>query len=401
MIGAIFFIIFLLLLVLFVRFLYHKSDFIKFFSTGLDSGFKIKEIYLLYQAASFANIPEPVSLFLSVPALNNCIAFILKDAQDRHLENDPKILKFVEKLYNYRTKVELDPRNSHSMKSTKSLKTGQKIRIVLKGFGVFSSKVVNSGRDLVITLPLQKNVILLSATEWVGKSVSVYLQRAGDAGYVFDTIVKDAGAFNGASVLQLEHTEKLIRSQKRKSVRCACNILGQLYIVNSETMSQTAIETSNGLKCLIEDLSEDGALIRIGGKGQKNIKIKIQFQLGEEYIVMFGVVRAVEYNQNSNQSRLHFECVTLPQKMKNEILTYVYNVIPQEEKDAFEAMTQAESDISSEAEQITEQTSTNIETTNPIQSVESSKDGEDSLQTQSFEAFLKEESLGQENLEKK
>lgn len=401
MIGAIFFIIFLLLLVLFVRFLYHKSDFIKFFSTGLDSGFKIKEIYLLYQAASFANIPEPVSLFLSVPALNNCIAFILKDAQDSHLENDPKILKFVEKLYNYRTKVELDPRNSHSMKSTKSLKTGQKIRIVLKGFGVFSSKVVNSGRDLVITLPLQKNVILLSATEWVGKSVSVYLQRAGDAGYVFDTIVKDAGAFNGASVLQLEHTEKLIRSQKRKSVRCSCNIIGQLYIVNSETMSQTAIETSSGLKCLIEDLSEDGALIRIGGKGQKNIKIKIQFQLGEEYIVMFGVVRAVEYNQNSNQSRLHFECVTLPQKMKNEILTYVYNVIPQEEKDAFEAMTQAESDISSEAEQITEQTSTNIETTNPIQSVESSKDGEDSLQTQSFEAFLKEESLGQENLENK
>ena len=401
MIGAIFFIIFLLLLVLFVRFLYHKSDFIKFFSTGLDSGFKIKEIYLLYQAASFANIPEPVSLFLSVPALNNCIAFILKDAQDSHLENDPKILKFVEKLYNYRTKVELDPKNSHSMKSTKSLKTGQKIRIVLKGFGVFSSKVVNSGRDLVITLPLQKNVILLSATEWVGKSVSVYLQRAGDAGYVFDTIVKDAGAFNGASVLQLEHTEKLIRSQKRKSVRCSCNIIGQLYIVNSETMSQTAIETSSGLKCLIEDLSEDGALIRIGGKGQKNIKIKIQFQLGEEYIVMFGVVRAVEYNQNSNQSRLHFECVTLPQKMKNEILTYVYNVIPQEEKDAFEAMTQAESDISSEAEQITEQTSTNIETTNPIQSVESSKDGEDSLQTQSFEAFLKEESLGQENLENK
>lgn len=401
MIGAIFFIIFLLLLVLFVRFLYHKSDFIKFFSTGLDSGFKIKEIYLLYQAASFANIPEPVSLFLSVPALNNCIAFILKDAQDRHLENDPKILKFVEKLYNYRTKVELDPKNSHSMKSTKSLKTGQKIRIVLKGFGVFSSKVVNSGRDLVITLPLQKNVILLSATEWVGKSVSVYLQRAGDAGYVFDTIVKDAGAFNGASVLQLEHTEKLIRSQKRKSVRCSCNIIGQLYIVNSETMSQTAIETSSGLKCLIEDLSEDGALIRIGGKGQKNIKIKIQFQLGEEYIVMFGVVRAVEYNQNSNQSRLHFECVTLPQKMKNEILTYVYNVIPQEEKDAFEAMTQAESDVSSEAEQITEQTSTSIETTNPIQSVESSKDGEDSLQTQSFEAFLKEESLGQENLENK
>lgn len=114
-------------------------------------------------------------------------------------------------------------------------------------------------------------------------------------------------------------------------------------------MSKTAIETTNGLKCLIEDLSEDGALIRIGGKGKKNIKIKIQFTLGENYIVMFGVVRAVEYNAKSNQSRLHFECVTLPQKMKNDILTYVYNVIPQEEKDAFDAITQVESEAESDA----------------------------------------------------
>ena len=68
-----------------LKILYQKSDFIKFFSTGLDSGFKIKEIYLLYQAASFANVPEPLALFLSVPALNNCIAYIIKDAQDIEL----------------------------------------------------------------------------------------------------------------------------------------------------------------------------------------------------------------------------------------------------------------------------------------------------------------------------
>ena len=390
---AIFFLIIVILLVILGRFLYQKNDFIKFLATGLDSGFKIKEIYLLYQAASFANIPEPISLFLSVPALNNCIAYIVKDAQDHNLENNPKILNFIEKLYKYRTKVELDPKNSHSMKTTKSLKTGQKLRIVLKGFGVFSSKVVNNGRDLLITLPLQKNIILISGSEWVGRSISVYLQRAGDAGYVFDTIVKDVTAFNGATVLILEHTENLIRSQKRRSVRCACSITGQLYIV----------------KCLIEDISEDGALIRIGGKGQKNIKIKLQFLLGNNMIVMFGVVKAVEYNATTNQSRLHFESVTLPQKMKNEILSYVYNVIPQEQKDAYDAMIQAENDATSEnpsdETDLTKEKDENQEVqienkSTELQNQEKSQEKESEIKadseekdipTEKFEEFLKNE----------
>ena len=396
LLGIIFFIIFVLIVIIIGRFLYHKSDFIRFFSTGLDSGFKVKEILLLYQAASFANVPEPISLFLSVPALTSCIAFIVKDAQDRNIETDSKTLEFIDKLYKYRTKVELDPRNSHSMKTTKSLKIGQKLRVVLKGFGVFSSKVVNCGRELAITLPLQKNVILLSGSEWIGREISVYLQRPNDAGYVFDTVVKDVGFFNGATALLLDHTENLIRSQKRRSVRCACNFVGQLYIVNSETMSQTAIETSVGLKCLIEDISEDGALIRIGGKGKKNIKIKIQFLIGESYIVMFGIVRAVEYNATTNQSRLHFECVTLPPKMKTDILNFVYNVIPQEEKDAYDAIAQAEEDAKTEDSEMENAESENEQSTDVEASTES-KDNVDTVKneeekhTEKFEAFLKVE----------
>lgn len=399
--SAIYFVIFLIIIIVICRFLYHKSDFIKFFSTGLDSGFKIKEIYLLYQAASFANVPEPLALFLSVPALNNCIAYIIKDAQDRNIENDPKIIRFLEKLYKYRTKVELESKKSSSMKTTKSLNPGQRLRVVLKGFGVFASKVLSVGRDLIISLPVQKKSVIVSSSEWLGKDISVYLQRPGDAGYVFDSHVLDIGSFNGNTVLILPHTEELIRSQKRRSVRCSCNIIGQLYLVNSETMSQTEVETSNGLKCLIEDVSEDGALIRIGGKGQKNIKIKVQFLLGENYIVMFGVVRAVEFNAKTNQSRLHFECVTLPQKMKNEILTYVYNVIPQEQKDAFDAIIQAENDIAEEKQEENvsqnnvEETVETVETGEKVSEEKEQKKLDTEInkqeinQTEMFEEFLK------------
>ena len=385
---------FFAILILVIRFLYQKNDIIKFYSIGLDSGFKIKEIYLLYKAASFANLSEPCALFLSVNALNNCIAFIIRDAKNRNIENHPKIISFIDKLYKYRTKVELDPKNSHSMKTTKSLKTGQKLRIVLRGFGVFSSKVVNAGRNLVITIPLQNNSILLAGSEWIGKEITVYLKRPGDAGYYFDTVVEDVASFNGATTLLLKHTERLIRSQKRRSVRCVCNVLAQLYIVNSETVSQTAIETSTGLKCLLEDISEDGALIRIGGKGQKDTQIKIQFQLGEDFLVMYGIVRAVEYNAEINQSRLHFECLNISPKMKNQILTYVYNVMPQEEKEVLEAIEQAEQDAS-DADKNDEknygENKTNESQTEKSQFTENQNEQmvENLEHTQKFEAFLK------------
>ena len=377
---------FFAILIIVIRFLYQKNDIIKFYSIGLDSGFKIKEIYLLYKAASFASISDPCALFLSINALNNCIAFIIRDAKNRNIENHPKIISFIDKLYKYRTKVELDSKNSNSMKSTKSLKTGQKLRIVLRGFGVFSSKVVNAGRNLVITLPLQNNTILLAGSEWIGREITVYLKRPGDAGYYFDTVVENVTSFNGASTLLLKHTERLIRSQKRRSVRIACNVFAQLYIVNSETVSQTAIETSTGLKCLLEDISEDGALIRIGGKGQKDIQIKIQFQLGEDFVVMYGIVRAVEYNEEINQSRLHFECTNISPKMKNHILTYVYNVMPPEEKEILEAIEQAEQDASD-----TDSKNENKVDENQLNEKIKEQVVENTEHTHKFEAFLKSE----------
>ena len=47
--------------------------------------------------------------------------------------------------------------------------------------------------------------------------------------------------------------------------------------------------------------------------------------------------------RDRNQSRLHFECTHIAQGMKNAILSYVYKVIPQEQKDINEAIAQAES----------------------------------------------------------
>ena len=344
MYTVIFAIVALLAIIGISRILVLKKKEINFFTTGMDSGFKLKEIILLYKVAASAQLEEPSALYWSIPALNRGIAFVLSNARKKGTENTPSVQDFLTKLYRYRTKVELDPRNSKSLKTTKGLDPGQRIRVVLKGRGVFSSSVSSVGRELVISLPVNNNgEVVIPSKEWIGKTISIYLNRAGDAGYVFDTLVRNALTFSGRSSLYLAHTETLLRTQKRKSVRCACNIFAQLYVF-VKGMSQTSVETEPGLKCLIEDISENGAMVRIGGLGRKNTTLKLQFPLGDRVIIMFGIVRAVEFNSKMNQSRLHVEGIDISEETKNAILSYVYNVMPKDDRDREEAIIQAEAD---------------------------------------------------------
>ncbi len=335
----------LAVVILISRVLVHKKKEVSFFTTGIDSGFKLKEIILLYKVATLAQLEEPSALYWSIPALNRSIAFVLSNAREKGTENTPSVQDFLTKLYRYRTKVELDPRNSKSLKTTKGLNPGQRVRIVLKGRGVFSSSVVSVGRELVISQPVNnRGEVVIVSKDWVGHTVSIYLNRPGDAGYVFDSIVHNALTFNGKTTLYLAHTDILLRTQKRKTVRCACNIFAQLYVFSNGRMSQTAVENEPGLKCLIEDISESGAMVRIGGVGRKNMQIKLQFPIGDRILVMFGIIRAVEYNSTMNQSRLHIEGIDIGEETKNAILSYVYNVMPKDDRDREEAIMQAEAD---------------------------------------------------------
>mgnify|MGYP002627119992 FL=1 len=99
------------------------------------------------------------------------------------------------------------------------------------------------------------------------------------------------------SSISLRHTNNLLRTQKRKAVRAKCDINAQLFIIRSKDVDYDSVETKNGYKCHIEDISESGALIRIGGKGVENVQIKIQFPIQNTLVIMVGVVRTVEYNQ--------------------------------------------------------------------------------------------------------
>lgn len=326
------------------RILVVYSDKIKFFTMGNDNGFKFSESMLLWKLSKTAEIDDPVALFLSVPTLNKAVARYISDARQRGAMDTDKVQDFLTKLYKFRTKLNIEHENKKGLESTKYMDKGQRLRIILKGHGVFASTILSNGYEMIISLPVQNHAFPVPSEEWVGKKISVYLWRKGDASYVFDTKVTNAGVFSGKTVLYLAQTNELLRTQKRRSVRCECHIPASMYFIKKEITDFNIVEAEPGYKVILEDISEDGAMIRVGGKGIVNAQIKLQFPLNGTLILMYGVVRAVEFNKEINQSRLHFECVHLDKEMRNIILSFVYNVLPQEQKDVFDAINATEED---------------------------------------------------------
>ena len=317
---------------------------IEFYITGLDSKFSLSDLNLLWSVAEICELDYPKALFWSLPSLTKCMAHITSQAASNGTENDPKTQALISKLFNYRTKLQNESDDKKGLDSTMYLDKGQRLRIILPGKGVFSSKILNNGKEIIVSVPRQKDLIPLTAEQWDGKIISVYLWRKGDARYVFDTTVTGHGLFVGESSISLKHSYNLIRTQKRKAVRAKCEIKANLYIIKTEKIDYNAVETQNGYKCLIEDISEAGALIRIGGKGVSNVQIKLQFNIQNMLIIMFGVVRTVEFNEASNQSLLHFECIHLEPTMKNEILSFVYNMLPEREREVYDALKLTDTD---------------------------------------------------------
>lgn len=333
-----------LVVLLLIRMITLFSDRIEFFTTGNDNGFTFSEIILLWKLAKLVSLEEPQALFISVPTLNLAISNLITDARRKGIENSERIQSFLTKLYKFRTKINLEHENKKGLDSTKYLDKGQRLRIIFPGKGVFTSEILNNGYEIIIRLPLQNNTVKVVSDQWINHDISVYLWRKGDASYVFDTRVTNAGVFNGQTVLYLAQTKDLLRAQKRRSVRCECNLNAAMYFIHKEIVDFNMIETDPGYKVVLEDISEDGAMIRVGGQGIVNAQIKLQFKINDSIILMYGIVRAVEYNKEINQSRLHFECLHLDEEMKNTILSFVYNVLPQDKKDVFDALSATEED---------------------------------------------------------
>lgn len=327
-----------------IKFSPYLKKVIVFFTGGLDQRFILSELFMLWKVTRICELEEPAAIYWSVPVLLKCISTI-KSKSDSSACPDPEEYRhLLTALYTFRTKLEKLKDDKKGLDSTRALSEKQSLRVILPGMGVFSSEIVNNARELIIKMPMQKNCITVEGKHWVGKNISVFLWRQHDAMYSFDTVVQKSGMFLGKPVLFIEHSSNLIRSQKRNAIRAKCKIYGDLYILKDKVIDYNAVESVPGYRCLIEDISENGALIKIGGKGMPNVRIRLQFKLDDKLIDMFGIVHNVEFDEESNQSKLHFECIHTEPEMRNIILAYVYNILTESEKEIFDALSLTESD---------------------------------------------------------
>ncbi|MDR1143963.1 MAG: PilZ domain-containing protein [Spirochaetaceae bacterium] len=305
-----------------------RKSWVQFFARGKDAGFSFKEIELLRRLAVKSALEDPSTLFWSQNQLDMCIRNMVRSVRLAG-GGDQATQDFLSKLYDYRKKIEMEkPRIKNGIAGTRQVEEGQSLRILVSGQGVFQSRVIkNTGQYLIVARP--NNPKLPTSFSWNGLALSVYFWREDDAGYVFDTSVQDEVFSRGTASLKVSHGN-LSRTQKRRSIRIRTHKVAFLYILDSDEPSD-AIEMDPGLKCFVEDLSDSGCAVLIGGKAAIGLHIKVQFILNNMPICISGTVRSIEYREEDDRSLLHVESDPMPIETRNHILGEVFGMLPEED----------------------------------------------------------------------
>jgi c-di-GMP-binding flagellar brake protein YcgR len=298
----------------------------EFFLKAREAGLSLSEARQLREAAVLAGLADPTNILWSPRDMDKAItvlsATLKREGRDRGREG----IVLMDRVYSLRKSIEFEqPRFKYGLRSSRQIGAGQRLRVLVHGVGVFNATVIdNNARYLVVSYPLGGR--LPKTWVWKGKKVSVYFWRREDAGYVFDSYVIDDLRIRSVPVLQVSHSEALLRTQKRKSVRVRSKIPAYLYILKRIEGAYEKPERVPGLRAVVQDLSEDGAAVAIGGKGKPGLQVKLQFGLEERSVVMSGTVRSVDFDAEANRSVLHVQAITPSPRMRNAIRSFVYNI---------------------------------------------------------------------------
>jgi c-di-GMP-binding flagellar brake protein YcgR len=304
-----------------------EYSWIMYYTRGKGFGFTLGELNELKVAIVGRKIEDPCAVFQSVAKLDDCIRIVVRRHKGDGSDKEPATVAFMEKLYAFRKRIEATgPKSPEGIRSTSGIAEGQPVRVLVQGMGVYESVVLeNSSRFLVLSFPSGRRIP--KGYKWAGQKISIYFWRDADAGYVFDSYVMEQVEMRSVYVLHVSHSDSLFRTQKRRSVRAKSRIPAFLYILKRMDGAYEKPEKDLGMKCVIQDLSEDGFAVFIGGKAKPGLQVKVQFMIGDRQVVMSGVTKAVEFNSERNQSLLHVQALAPSARTRSVILSFVYNVI--------------------------------------------------------------------------
>jgi c-di-GMP-binding flagellar brake protein YcgR len=304
-----------------------RFPWIAFYTKGKEAGFTFREIGLLRRVAVESKTDNPTTLFWSLKQLDKSIRDIIIKLRAGDREDNEEGNNLLSKLFELRKRLEFDlPKYKLGIKSSKNIMVRQRVKLTLPGVGPFASIVVeNLPKYMALSYPQGQN--LPEGFSWKGQTVGVYFWRTEDAGYYFQSKVIDDYSEKQYPIIHVGHSDGLVRTQKRTSVRIATDLAAELFPLKSIEAASEMQEQAKGLRCRLMDLSEGGAALLIGGRAKAGLPVKLQVELGGRVVVMPGVVKSASFDGKSNRSVLHLQAVPLSSPSRNRVLTYVYNLL--------------------------------------------------------------------------
>jgi c-di-GMP-binding flagellar brake protein YcgR len=303
-----------------------------FFFIAKGEGFKGRDAENLYKLALKTDPEDPLSFFWSREKLDLLILRFVRIVERSRGEENKANHEFLSRLYDYRKRIERgNKERNNALINTRQIPEYQELQVLVEGSGTFKARVLdNNDYYLTITRPAASG--LLADFSWEDRHLSAYFWRNDDAGYLFYSSILSAVFFREMEALKINHSSTLYRTQKRESIRIKVHKQAYLYIILHEEDAQK-LESSPGLKCIVKDLSEDGCAVAIGGRTNRELRVKIQFSLNDCPICMPGTVCSAKYNEETGRSLLHIKADPLPLETRNRILGEVFEMLPYEKPD--------------------------------------------------------------------
>ena len=306
----------------------------KFFNKSREAGLSTGEAMTLKAFAEQCGM-DPIAVFSIKDRLDTCIKHIANKAGQSG--NGKVSQEFLFKLYDYRKKLEIGASSERrAFSNTCQLKVGQQLRISGDGIGAFDAQIIkNTSNYMTVSRPMNEQTTAVK--DWRGLEISVSFWATGDAGYTFDTTVYDEVYSLGIYSLKIAHSFSLSRVQQRKSIRTRINVPAFLYLV-SEGEPFHKVEPMPGVKCMLEDLSDTGYALTVGGNASSGLRIKVQFGLNGSPVCMSGTVRSTVYREDTDRSILRVEADPMPVRVRNQILGKIFGIMTGEEDSHFSTL---------------------------------------------------------------
>ena len=288
-----------------------RFPWLQFYMKGRESGFLFHEINLLRRVSIESKLENPTALFWSMKQLDRALKGTIIKYRARSQEQDPEYNHLLSKLFELRKRVEFDqPKYKMGIKSSRKLMPKQWLRITLPGLGPV--RLHRSWRTSRATWQSRYPQGPSSRTASAGRTrrSGVYLWRAEDAGYFFQTKVLEDFIDRKYPILHIAHSDNLIRTQKRNSLRVETDIAAELFPLKSIDQASEVPEQARGCAAGWSTSRKAAPRSSSGEKHGSGFPSRSSSPLGIPLVVMSGVVKGITFDQKKNRSLLHMQAAT-------------------------------------------------------------------------------------------